>query len=72
MICFNVFGKTQPLSVSFNFYIMEYFLNYIIQILDNFAVMTYENLPEYFLGIWEHLIEKEIKGKRSSSLHYSP
>ena len=72
VICFNVLGKTQPLSVSFNFYIMEYFLNYIIQILDNFAVMTYENLPEYFLGIWEHLIEKEIKGKRSSSLHYSP
>ena len=55
MICFNVLGKTQPLLVSFNFYIMEYFLNYKIQILDSFAVMIYENLPEYFLGIWEHL-----------------
>ena len=72
VICFNVLGKTQSLSVSFTFYIVEYFLNYKIQILDNFAVMTYENLPEYFLGIGEPLVEKEVKGKCSSSLHYSP
>lgn len=51
VICFNVLGKTQTLSVPPTFYFMEYFLDCEIQVWDTLAVVTHENLPEYFLGI---------------------